>query len=142
MVSYFEANGEKIEIPGDCSFSFADSWTTQERRSVDGTGTAQSVAFMEKAGRQPGAVQISFSLGSTEGAELFRRWSSFDSLVGVSGSLVYSGRNFGKYIVTDGSFTVSTDGAFGAVAVSVSMNLRENSPNIPGDRDTIKTRFI
>lgn len=142
MVSYFEIDGQKIEIPNDCAFTCAHAWTTQERRSSDGTGTAQSIALMERAGRQPATVQISFTVGANMADDMFEQWAAFDSLVGASGLLVYSGRAFGRYIVTDGSFTVLTDGVLGFRGVSVSLNLRENAPVVPGERGTIQTRFI
>lgn len=142
MAAYFEFDGARIPIPNDCAFTCADSWTTQERRSGDATGTAQSISIMERAGKQPTTVQLSFSLDETTGGDVFHLWATFDSLIGASGLLVYADRAFGRYIVTDGSFTVLTDGALGAYGVSVSLNLKENAPVVPAERDTINTRFI
>lgn len=125
---------QEIYLPADCSFTTANAWDTVEKRASDATATIQNISVMTHSGRQPTTFQISFttvsSINSTK-RDIFDELMMYESVVGKSVRLIYANYDFGKCIVSDGTFAISNDGINGIYAINVSFNIKESSIYTP-----------
>lgn len=138
--TYIELDGGSIVyIPASASFTTSIAWETSERKSCDSSGTSQSITFLKKSGRRGRSFQIQFSLSQSEEEQpIYDVLSAYENVVGKTGNIYYSGIQYGRIIVTDGSFTLSNDGIRGIDRLSISFNCletkvftqRNNAPNV------------
>lgn len=132
-------NGAIVYIPASASFTTSVAWETLERKSCDSSGTSQSITFLKKSGRRGRSFQIQFVLSQSEETQpLYDILSAYESVIGRTGNVYYSGIPYGRIIITDGSFTISNDGMRGIDRLSIALNCletkvftpRNNAPNV------------
>lgn len=126
--TYIRYNDGDYYIPSDCSFTRGCAWETIERRSTDSSNTAQAISLMYKYGYQPKTYQVSFNLYKhLTDEDLFDLLYVYESLVGKQVQFIYSNFPFGDMVITDGTFSLTTDGVAGIVALNISYNMREST---------------
>ena len=138
--TYLLYNNEPYVVPGDASFTRSAAWETVERRSTDSTHTAQAITILRNHGRQPHTCQLSFTVSkATTDAALYDAIADYETLVGKEVRVVYSGAEFGQYVVADASISLVVDGAMGITRATIAYNLRESTVNTSQAVSNVRT---
>ena len=124
MSSYFEYNGERYNIPSDCSLSMGNTCETKERRMSDGTKSSYAIVTYRKP--QYNTYSLSFALSHIEYPNLIAELYKWESLVGKPIQFTYCNIPFTSVIVSDMSVAIATDAALGIIGLNLSFNLRDN----------------
>lgn len=125
--THIDYNGEQFYIPADCGFTRSAAWETVERRATDNTNTAQTVTLLKKYGYQPKTYQLNFVIGrALTDRSLWDLLADYEMLIGHEVEFTYSGRNFGRMLITDGTFSLDVDGVTGVARMQIAFNLRES----------------
>lgn len=136
ITSYLiDAEDKSHYIPSTCSFTLGQAWETRERRATDSTKTVQNISVMLKRGKQPSTIQISFALSSALMDEsIFDSLSEYEGLVGSNVEVIYGNSSYGRYIIENGSFSLSTDFAIGVTALNISFNMKKSIIYVPSGK--------
>lgn len=136
VTSYIvDSKGSAHVLPAHCAFTHSQAWDTKERRATDSTGTIQNITVMTRRGRQPATVQLSFVLTQAFlNDSIFNALAEYESLVGQNVELIYSNKSFGRCIVENGTFSMSTDYALGVTTLNVALNLKNSIVYTPSGK--------